>query len=481
QRLVFRGLEPRFIEAAAHRRGTLRELELDLQPPGAADAGWRYVLSRDVAPGAFTRLVVRPRGGSHAFNELASVLSQIPATLRELVITTPKKLVLRKRERADLVAALARFDGLERCELPWPELANETRPPAPVEVDTGRHFAIRVIGEPLFVPARIPAVWDVVERELGLRYDSFAVGAKWRQLGNDPVARIQKWAGNARCYDMKLFRDGTRGTLSLSRPEYAGQRHVSTMLLASFGSRRTEEIVAWWLRFLELATFETGTLDLDGVTRPRDVFSLGELDVPHLRAAWLLYFGPALLPLLPLADVAALAKRPGLEGMFVRATTRGVVVGLAPTPEEITDERLSACAAALHEILRPRVVARHGYVLAERALALLGPLATELGLSLIDNPSKLFSLRFASADTRRCIRLTLEAVYGPPLDTAPMLAAFFDDADGHTPVASDLARVEGRADVDAVLIRFADRVRDYVASQRAQVVKSAASGGDRLR
>lgn len=418
QRLVVHNHWTAYLEAAARRSGSLREIEIDLQRVDRRDEGWRFLLQRDAAPGPFTRLIARPRGGPHDPARLAPLLNAIPeGWLRELVVTSPRKLLLPKQEHAELVAAIGRFPDA-RCDLPWADLT----PPPVVSVPEGPLLDIRVEGESLFAPDKAAAVWRVVDDELGLQYDSFEIGSKWRQLGEDPVARIQKWAGNARCYDMTLFRDGAPGRLRLARSKFNKAASV-TMLEVPVALRSHDDWIDWYLRFLELGTFDSGVVYLAGVERHHRSFDLGMLGC-GASAGWLIYFGPVQKPLLPLDRVAALAGRPGLDGVFARASTSGILVGTARTPHDVTAERLAALSAGLREILHASLEQRFGFSLEESVQRSFGELLAIQGMAPV--PGKQFELRFASADQERQLLVTLFAPYTKPQIRVQLHAAVAD-------------------------------------------------------
>jgi hypothetical protein len=151
-------------------------------------------------------------------------------------------------------------------------------------VPTGPQLWFRVDGESLFTAEKAETVWRMVNDELGLQYDSFEIGSKWRALGDDPVARIKTWANNKRRCDMTLYRDGVPGRLVLSHSR-SGRPFATTLLLAPAGTRSCEDMVAWYLRFLALGTFDSGAVYLEGVERNLGSFQLHEVACGDCR--WL--------------------------------------------------------------------------------------------------------------------------------------------------------------------------------------------------
>ncbi|MBA3540424.1 MAG: hypothetical protein H0T79_12505, partial [Deltaproteobacteria bacterium] len=406
------------LEALALRGGALREVELVALDRGSLtdDAGWHFRLRREVAPGPFVSLIARHRVGKttrrwNFVSDLQRPLAAVPADwLRVLHVDAGRKVTLNAADRRQLGAAVARFTRLEEVTVPWevPPL----RGPAP---PSGMRLSLNLRGEGLLDPATIERVWRLVVDELGQVYDGFEVGynSTLRALGDKPFERAVKWAANARTNRLELLRDGYPEKLVLTRGRRSNNDEYTSLELA-LGERTPEEFVAWFARFLDIAAFESGQCELAQSDRQRDLFDQWEYQ-PRPQGGWLLVFGPRYLPVLPRERVARLASRPGLAGLFVAQTQRNLIIGVAPTPAEVTTDRLRLVATELRAIIDRQLTERLGYDLAERAKAILGPAATELGLSARPDPNRKWTLNFVKAGPPEWqIAVELSDVLGEP-------------------------------------------------------------------
>jgi hypothetical protein len=281
-------------------------------------------------PGPFVSVVARYRAGKSRadVSELLDRLLAIPpAAVRELAIETARKLVLPADERARLADAVARFDQLEHVSVPWDAPA----PQQPAS-ERGLELSLSLWGTGLLDPDRLDAVWQLIE-QLGERYDSFQLNSKPTLRTLEGLNHVKKWAVNPGTRRLELRRDGHPGSLSLSRPALDAFTHLDVAL----GARSRESFVAWVLQLLELAPFFMGACFLTRGRPSAETFQIGHSGQRAPVVGWLVVFGGRYVPVLPAIEVAALAARPSLEGLFVEQTTHNLVVGVARSPEQRTE------------------------------------------------------------------------------------------------------------------------------------------------
>jgi hypothetical protein len=449
------------VETLATRAGALRCIEL--RPRSSDGVGWSVELERSVAPGPFVGVVARYRAGKsreHVSELLDRLLAIPPASVRELTIETTRKLILPADERARLAEAVARFDQLEHVSVPWDAPA----PPQPAS-DRGLELSLSLWGTGLLDPDRLDAVWQLIE-QLGERYDSFQLNSRPTLRTLEGLNQVKKWAVNPGTRRLELRRDGHAGSLSLARPALDAFTHLDVAL----GARSPESFVVWVLQLLELAPFFMGACFLTRGRPSPDTFQIGHSGQRAPVVGWLVVFGGRYVPVLPATEVAALAARPSLEGLFVEQTTHNLVVGVARSPEQVTPERLRALADGLREIIDRQLEVRFGFRFPARARAILGPVARELALTERPAPHTTTLVQFVSpAGIERRLVATLSNTL-----TTPCLSVGLESHHPDTAGYSALELVErnraiaGVEQLDEALTEAAATARERASAWFAQ-------------
>jgi uncharacterized protein (TIGR02996 family) len=436
----------RFLAAVAKAKGTLRELVITTgRGQFATPESWILTLRRETAPGPFTSLVARYRSGKHTSPQnlvwnLASALGEIPTTwLRTIDIDAGRKLNLESSDRASLGKLVAAFSNLETAKVPWEAPVKQKR------AKTGRSYRVRVEGPSLLDTRYIGPLWRLVVGDLAQTYEGYKVGYNggWRPIDGDAFTRAKKWAANRRTSFLELRNDGRPGQLALTRN---GGSIESTEVTLVEIERSPNELVDWFARFVDLAELQLGVFDLEPERFEHGGFSLG---LPAY-SGWLTFIGGQLAKALPVKEVAKLATRKELAGMFARKTKHGLLVGAAADPETVDKKRLRALGLAMKPILAAHLAKRLGYDLTERTRAVLEPVARKLGLKFDDTASDPMTVVFVKRPELR-LMVTLSHVFHSPGISIELTSGPPDNLSARKDLIDGCLSAETRAQFDQLL------------------------------
>jgi uncharacterized protein (TIGR02996 family) len=308
----------RQLVASLVRRAALRSLQLYRYP-------WTATLTRTTPNGPFE--ACRLETTNHAYG-LDSILDVLPSDLTSIDIDLPFPIDPERKARLD--PALARFTAAKIVipHMPPPVLAD-----APV-------LQVRISGRGFLDPDDVESMWSMLA-EVGQTYDSFVVGdgKAIKPLGDDPLARIAKWAANEKTEKLALRHSERRdrALLYTTRPhprfgQLSRSNEIDLVTRAGI-----EGIPSLFVQLVKRAGSDWALCDV--IDRP---WTFVHFDNRPIPLGWLS---------LVRAEIADQYPIDTIEGDGITLLRDGVtIIKSAPAPSEVTPDRIELVRSRLRAI-----------------------------------------------------------------------------------------------------------------------------------